>query len=356
MTQEATGGVLQANAPAQIGFAGASGSGALFGGSAGRRLIEGGFNVNVLRPCRDDGNGNVLNVNATLMRDEWRQFDNTVQTVARERLVVTQRLLAAGLQYNLPNALGTMSLEWEQELGDLVEAEITMSGLNEATKDRTEFTTVSMPIPIIHKEFFYNLRHLEAARRNGRNVETTHAEMATRKVAERVEALIFNGLTIAGGNIYGLLTHPQRKTLTVTAAWAGATGPQIVGDIRRMMDTAALPPNLMEGPYILFMPRTLQSKMDDDYRTDVANTDSIITRIRGLAGIQDVIFTNRLTGTQAVLVQVSNDVIQMINGLNPTLVEWDSHGGFQHNFKIFAIMLPRVRANGEGQSGIVHIS
>ena len=54
--------------------------------------------------------------------------------------------------------------------------------------------------------------------------------------------------------------------------------------------------------------------------------------------------------------QLTSDVFEMINGMAPTMVEWDSHGGFQHNFKIFSIMIPRVRANGDGQSGIVHIS
>jgi len=358
VNQSASGVVSPA--PAQIGFAAnvGGGGGSLFTGTAGQRLINGGFNVNVLRPARDDEHGRVINVNATLMRDEYKQFDRVVQQVARERLVVTQRLIGAGLTYDLPNALGTMTLEWEQLKGDLVDAEITMSGLNEATKDALEFTTANMPIPIIHKEFFYNLRHLEAARRNGRNVETTHAEEATRKVSERVEALIFNGLTIAGMQIYGLLTHPLRKTLAVTASWAlaGTTGQSIVGDVRRMMDLAALPPNFMEGPYILFVPRGLSSKFNEDYLPTQVGSDTTLERIRDLDGIQDVVFTNRLTGTTAILVQLSNDVIQMVRGLDPTLVEWDSHAGFQHNFKIFAILLPRVRANGEGQSGIVHIS
>jgi uncharacterized linocin/CFP29 family protein len=218
-----------------------------------------------------------------------------------------------------------------------------------------EFTNANMPIPIFHKEWFYNLRHLEAARRNGRNVETDHAQQATRKVAELIERTIFSGLAIAGGNIYGLTTHPLRKTLAVTADWNTATGPQIVGDVRRAVDQLALPPNLMEGPYLLFVARNHQFHLDDDYAPGTNQTDSILDRIRRVTGISDVIFTNRLT-TGAVLIQLSNDVIDMVDGLAPTVVEWDSHAGFQHNFKIFAIQLPRVRANGSGQTGIAHLS
>ena len=353
---------------AQIGFVG---QGGLFGGSIGKQLMNNGFKVHCLRQSRDGpadpanplkanvqgryGDGSIINVNATLLRDEWIQFDRVVQQVAREKLVVTQELLNRGLVYNLPNALGTLTLDWQQVVGDLVDAEVTMSGLNEATKDQLGFTNVSMPIPIFHKEFFYDLRHLEAARRNGRNVETAHAGEATRKVAELVERTIFNGLSIAGGTIYGLTTHPLRKTSSMTADWAlaGTAGSVIVGDIRGMIDDLSLPPNNMEGPYILFVARAYASKFAEDYKAE--SDDTILDRVRGIEGIQGVVFTNRLA-TGAILIQLSSDVIEIINGLQPTMVEWDSHAGFQHNFKIFAIQLPRVRANGDGQSGIAHIS
>jgi uncharacterized linocin/CFP29 family protein len=374
---EVIGGV----APGPAGIA-QLGGGGLFGGTAGRTLMQNGWRVSSLRPAIDGpadpahpqglnvntgryGNGelrfngdsvevsNAINVNATLLRDEWVQFDRVVQQVSRERLHVTQMLLGRGLRYALPNALGTMTLDWQQAVGDLVDAEVTMSGLNEATKDQLGFTNVNMPIPIFHKEWFYNLRHLEAARRNGRNVETSHATEATRKVAELVEKVIFDGLTIAGSTIYGLKTHPARKTIAMGTSWLTETGPNIVGDVRSMIDALALPPNNMEGPYVLFVARSYNTALENDYKAE--SDDSILERIRAIDGITDVVFTNRLT-TGALLVQMSSDVVEIIDGLAPTMVEWDSHAGFQHNFKIFAIQLPRVRANGDGQTGIAHIS
>jgi uncharacterized linocin/CFP29 family protein len=363
-----------------IGFIGAGENGGvsnLFGGSAGRRLLNGNFNVSVLRPCLDGfanpakpgeaapvvcedgqtrmcvGDRRPINPYATLLRDEWKQFDDTVMQVARERLATLQYFLGRGLRYNLPNALGTMTLEWEQMVGDLVDAEVTMSGLNEATKDRLGFTNVSMPIPIFHKEFFYNLRHLEAARRNGRNVETNHAQEATRKVAELIERTIFNGLTIAGGNIYGLTTHPNRKTVAMGTSWTTDTGPNIVADVNAAIDLLALPPNNMEGPYVLFVARAHRNNMLTDFKAD--GDDTILERVQGIEEISDVFFTNRLT-SGALLVQLTSDVFEIVDGLAPTLVEWDSHAGFQHNFKLFAIQLPRVRSTGDLQTGIAHIS
>lgn len=328
------------------------------GGNAAKRLLQNDFNVDCLRPCVDisETDPSQINVNATLRRDEWKQFDDKVMQIARERLNVTQYLISKGLVYNLPNALGVMSLEWEQMKGDLVDAEVTMSGLSEATKDRLEWGTDSLPVPLFHKEFFYNLRHLEAGRRNGNPIDTAHATEATRKISELIEKVIFTGLTIGNKTIYGLTSHPGRATVSVTASWAlaGTSGASIVGDVRAMIDEAALPPNNMEGPYVLFVPRGLSSKLQEDYKAE--SDDTILERIRRVEGIQDVIFTNRLTGTNVLLVQLSSDVIEIVNGLAPTMVEWDSHGGFQHNFKIFGIMIPRIRVNGDGQTGIVHAS
>jgi hypothetical protein len=112
--------------------------------------------------------------------------------------------------------------------------------------------------------------------------------------------------------------------------------------------------NNMDGPFTLYVSRTVGNRLDEDYK---ANGDlTIRQRILQLDGIQSIMATGRLSGTSVLLVQTTSDVVQIIDGIQPTMVEWESHGGFQHNFKIFAIMLPRVRSDGFNQSGIVHYS
>lgn len=349
-----TGG--QVGAHASIDTLQSNGNGRTFvSGSVGQRLLASNFDINVLRPmAQPEDLRDGLSVNAVLLEDEWVHFDRTVQQVARERLPVATDLIQRGLTMNLPNALGVMSIEWERVKGDLLDAEVTMSGLTEATKDRQEFETVSMPVPIFHKEFYYNLRHLQAARRNGRLPEVSHAEVATRKISELIEYTIFNGLTIGGSSIYGLSNHPDRTTGSVTATWLTATGAQIVGDVLSMIEEAAVNNN-MEGPYTLYVSRQVSARLDEDYSTAYPNM-TIRQRIMDIEGIQRIIATSRLSGTNVLLVQTTSDVIQIIDGIQPTMVEWESHGGFQHNFKIFAIMLPRVRSDGFNQSGIVHFS
>jgi hypothetical protein len=46
----------------------------------------------------------------------------------------------------------------------------------------------------------------------------------------------------------------------------------------------------------------------------------------------------------------------MATGLQPTTVQWDSHGGMVMNFKVLAIMVPRIKTDSASQSGVAHFS
>jgi uncharacterized linocin/CFP29 family protein len=336
-----SGGIEGGDASSDFIFANAAGSGPSFQGtgSVAQRLLQSGGNFNALR------------TNAVLLRDEWKAFDTTIVDITRENLVAVAEVMNRGLVYALPNALGSLTLEWQEVLDDLVDAEVSMSGLVESTKDRLSFGTRSMPIPIIHKEFFYNLRFLEAARRNGRAVDTEHAAIATRKVAEKVEGILFNGLAIAQsqGIIYGLLNHPDRNT-GAGLNFATATGEQIVTQVIAMLGVMGT--KYMNGPFVLFIPLGAEAHLGDDYKAGSDRT--IFERLMAIPKLGKIVATPKLTGTNVLLVQMTSDVVQMIDGMQPTMVEWETRGGFEFNFKIVAIMLPRIRSSGNKVSGIVH--
>src|SRR5690606_21509504 len=150
------------------------------------------FNVNALRTL------------GTLQKDEWILLDTEVIEVARKNLVITQDLMSRGLTFSLPNALGHTRLEWEK-VSDMEGAIITMSGLSESQNERIVYDLDGMPIPIIHKDFNINLRALAASRNKGEALDVTQARFASRKVAETIETLIFDGATVLGANnpIYG---------------------------------------------------------------------------------------------------------------------------------------------------------
>lgn len=307
-----------------------------------QRLMENNFNVNALR------------TNDVLRKDEWLKFDEKVIEVARERLVAVNDLMSRGLSYALPNALGVTKIEWEQ-VSDFGSAEISMGGLTQGQNERITFDLVGMPIPIVHKEFQINIRQLEASRKLGQSLDTTQAMLASRIVSERIEALVFNGSNIAGSSfkIQGLTTATNRTTGSTTVDWNVATGAQIIFDILAMIGDAES--NQMFGPFVLYVSKASYTHMGDDYK---ANSDiTILERIKKIPGIAAIIPTSNITDNGvAILVQVTSDVIDMIDGIQPTMVMWESQGGFLINFKVLAIMVPRIKDTMTDQSGIVHYS
>jgi uncharacterized linocin/CFP29 family protein len=306
-----------------------------------QRLLTSGFNVNALR------------TQDVLRKEEWLMFDNTVVDVARHNLPVTGMMISRGLTYDLPNALGHTKLEWEK-MSDLGAADISMSGLTQGRNDRLDFTMDSMPIPIVHKDFSLNIRALSASRNGSTPLDTTQAAVAARKVAETVESLIFNGYTGLGANnaIYGFKTATNRITGSVTASWVTATGDQIVGDVIAMIN--ALQAKNMYGPYALMVPLPVHVKFGNDYKAGSDKT--IMQRVKEIPGISEIIPSYYLSSSNVLLVQLTSDVADIVDGIQPTTVMWESHGGMMFNFKVLAILVPRIKSTYESQCGIAHYS
>lgn len=317
------------------------GNGFTGSGSVAQALLQSGFNVNSLR------------VEGVLRKDEWKMLDDVVVNIARSRLRLANDLVQRGLTLSLPNAMGTTRLEWER-VSDMGAAEINMSGLTNSTNDRLEWDLVGMPIPIIHKDFNINIRALEASRNRGMPLDTAQVEVATRKVADQIESLILSGGFTVGTNgaIYGYTNFTDRNTGSVTAAWGSTTGANILTDVLNMIKAANA--DLMYGPFVLYVPQATYVHMAEDYKAESDKT--ILQRLLEIPTLEAVLPSDTMTGNGGVLVQMTSDVVQLIDGIQPTVVQWESQGGMVQNFKVMAIMLPRIKSDKSGKCGIVHYS
>lgn len=309
--------------------------------SVGQRLLQANFNINALRTL------------GTLQKDEWILFDTAVIDIARKNLVITQLLMSQGLSFSLPNALGHTRIEWEK-VSDMEGAEITMSGLSESQNDRVIYDLDGMPVPIIHKDFNINLRALSASRNRGESLDTTQARVASRKVAETIETIVFDGATVLGSSnpIYGLTTAPYRNTGSLSESWLTATGDVIVKDTIAMIN--ALIADNMYGPYVMFIGSGVATRFSEDYKPE--SDKSIMARLLEIPQLSDIKWTKDLGDGEVLLVQMTDDVIQLVDGIQPTTIEWETHAGFLMHFKVLAIIFPRIRNDYLNQSGIAHYS
>lgn len=314
------------------------------GASATARFLQHGLNVNALR------------TNDILRRDEWKLFDDVVIKIARQRLNGVKDLLSLGLVFPVKNPLGKTIIQWEDE-SDMEDAVLSMDGISRDAGDRLDFTQNRVPNFITHKDFYLNIRHLEASRTLGEALDTAQAGVAARRVADKLEDTLFNGslLSVSGDEAFGYLNHPNRNTGTFEGtgdAWdsAGKTGAQILDDVRSMM--SVLQADFMFGPYILYVPSLYWIPLTDDFKAESDKT--ILQRILDLPSIQDVKPADVLPANNTVMVQMTQDVVDMAVGQETTTVFWESEGGMQLNFKVMAIMVPRVKKTQTGQSGIAH--
>lgn len=301
---------------------------------------------------------NYLTVNAatgTLRREEWMALDAAILPIAESRLTGIADLRTRGLVFTLGNAMGTTVLE-SHTSGDAFVAEMTMDGKNRSKGDRQTFGSTFLPIPIIHVDYDINLRELEASRRLGNSIDTTNAERATRAVATKLESLLFTDekYSFGGGTIASYINFDGRNIGSITA-WNGSskTGKEIVQDVLEAKQMAI--DKSFYGPYMLYIPTEYETRLDEDY-SDSKGSDTIRDRIKKITNILDVKVADQLPAGNIVLVQMTSDVVRLVDGMGIQNVEWKTEGNFVSNYKVMTIQVPQIRCDQEGKTGIVHLS
>jgi len=342
-------------------------------GEVAEMLTNGRIDPGMMRPWLDeeDGSSNVTiytggdpndldnyetrpTNNATLRRDEWKQLDKMVIPIAESRLQGIADLIDKGLVYNLGNAMGTTVLE-QHDVSDALEAVLSMDGVTRAQADRVDYSTTYLPIPIIHADYEINARALATSRNMGNPLDTTMAERAARKVANYLEQMLFTSTsyTWGGGTIYSYLNYPYTNAVSLTTAWTSSAklGAHIINDVLEMKQSSIT--DLHFGPWQLYVPVTYETKLDEDYST-AKGSNTIRERILAIAGISGIRVVDTLTTDNVLLVQMTSDVVRLVQGMPLQNVEWTTEGKWITKYKVLTIAVPQIRSDQEGHCGVVH--
>lgn len=336
-------------------------------GDVADKLMACGFNPSVLRPfLGSDGrsymtvikNGvasaqPIMNATATLRYEDWKILDDVIVKVAKQRLRAVADLRAAGNSYTIPNGMGKTVLQTETQ-SDIDAATVSMDGLVAGPNDRPVFELTNLPLPIISKDFSFSARQLEASRSGGSPLDTSTAELAARRVAEMAEQLLIgvaSSYTYGGGTLYGYTNFPSRITRTITAPTAvGWTGGTLIDEILAMRQDAY--DAYHYGPFMLYNSPAWDRYLDADLKA--ASDRTLRERINAIEGFSSMKTLDYLTNYDIVMIQMTSDVAREIIGMDITSLQWDSNGGLLKNFKVMAILVPQLRADQNGNTGIVH--
>lgn len=340
-------------------------------GSVASKLLASGFDPNVLRPWlgadgrsyvtvnRVQRDGSVKRVNlvtnttATLRVREWIALDTAIQEAARPRQRIIADLRSRGLVTTIPNGFGKTVFQ-TQRTTHTGSATISMDGLRKGKGDRPLFDLTNLPLPLIHGDFSFPAREIEASRNGGIPIDTSQAAETSRRVMDLAEQL-FLGTTgsysYGGGTLYGYLNWPTRQTYTMTdPASAGWTPNDTVSDILAMRQL--LQNDFKYGPYLLYTSPGWDAYLDQDYSL-TKGTDTLrerISRVRGIADIQTVDF---MTGTRMLMVSAEDNTVRAVDFLPLRTMQWEEEGGMEIHFKVMIGVAPNLRADIEGNVGVV---
>jgi len=308
-----------------------------------------------------------IQTNATLRRDEWKRLDDVVVGIAESRLGGIQDLVDNGLTYNLGNAMGTTVLE-THDVGDALEADLTMDGVTRAQADRPEWKHNYLPIPIIHADYEINTRALAASRNMGNAIDTTLAERAARKINLKLEQMLFTDTSYSWGetdsysrnSIYSYVNFPDRNQVTLATNWdaSAKTGKAIVDEVLSLKQSSIN--NYHYGPmWMLYVPTAYETILDEDYvgaNPDTRTDSTIRERILKIAGIKGVKVVDTLTANNVLLVEMNSQTVRLIRGMGIQNVEWQTEGKFINKYKVMTIQVPQIRSDQNGKCGIVHLA
>jgi uncharacterized linocin/CFP29 family protein len=191
-----------------------------------------GFNTRMTalaQACAGDMVGNA----ATVPIDAWRRIDTRATRIQRDVLAVFNRLAAAN---STPVGIGDL-VSYFPKVSDSGEVHVSMDGRSEGSADQAVVSYEGTPVPILDSYARMGWRQMEVIRKGQTALDVETIANHQRKVAEKVEDMVLNGLSsivVGGSTIYGLRNHPQRNTGTHGLTLATATGAEWLTAVRQI--------------------------------------------------------------------------------------------------------------------------
>jgi hypothetical protein len=103
----------------------------------------------------------------------------------------------------------------------------------------------------------------------------------------------------------------------------------------------------------MVVPTVVGNALDADYNaTNNAQGLTIRERLLKIPSLKDIIVADLMPATKVAFIQMTPDVIQMVVGQTPTIIPWTSLEGFTFHNLVMAIMVPWVKSDADGNSGI----
>ena len=213
---------------------------------------------------------------------------------------------------------------------------------------------MNLPLPVIYKGFNLPLRTVSASRNGAAPLDTTLAEESARKVLETAEQLALGTLganSFGGYVLQGATNFTGRMTKVLTTPTGTATNATTLAEILAMKDQAKDAHH--HGPFRLYMGTGWDQYLDGDFSTAYPGI-TLRERLMKIDQIQKIATVDFLSGFNALLIEQSKSTMRIVVGMELTTLRWQTLGGLKLHFLVMAILVPQLRADFNGNTGIVH--
>ena len=295
----------------------------------------------------------------SMRKDDWRFVDSTVVETYKKELNAWADLSRANSVGGF-DAWGTMLYEYET-MSDPGFAKSSMEGLENGNSDSPKFQLEGVPLPLFFSDFTFSSRRIAVSQNGNRPLSDVMMKAAARRVAELVERTLVGAVTgMTYGNtsdysraptVYGYTTFPNRIIETGMTAPTGSNGPTILGEWLELRQS--LYDINARGPYKIYVSPDWDQYLDQPFSTSQPSVGSLRSKLLEVSNFTEIKRLDYLPGNFRVLmIDMTKDAVQAINGMPLKTVMWDSRGGMQKNFRTMCIQVPVFRADQDGNCGI----
>jgi len=285
--------------------------------------------------------------------DAWRRIDARAQSLARSRLQVFNRLAQAS---TIPVSIADL-VNFYPQISDSGEVLVSMDGRNQAKADAAVVKYVGTPVPVFTSSARMGWRQMEVLRKGGGMLDTTTIANNQRKIAEKLEDVVLNGLSsvvVGSDTIYGLRTLPSRNTFSHTFTLATATGAQWLTAFKAAI-AAALGDNNY-GRITVFVNQGDYTAADTtDYASNYSGT--ILQRLRAISQIADIVPASSVPVNEILgIADLDTGEWGGILSAMPmtTRPKTRTEPEDDYVFSVITASAPQFRSDYNGQSAFVH--
>ncbi len=288
--------------------------------------------------------------------EAWRRIDTRAQALARSRLAVFNRLAQAS---TLPVSIADV-VNFYPQISDSNEVLVSMDGRTAAKGDAASVNYVGTPVPVLTTTARMGWRQMEVLRKGGGMLDVATIANGQRKMAEKMEDMVINGLAsvnVNGATIYGLRNLPTRNTFVHGLTLNGATGAQWLAAFKSMINAALGDNNFGQITVFLNYGDYTYADTTDYVNGSNVTQGTILQRLRAINQIAEIIPASSVPASELLDISdlASGEWGAILSAMPLTTRPKTRHEPEDdYVFGAIAAVAPQFRSDYNGQSAFVH--